>query len=471
VNFSDLSSIGAGAGAAAEAGDRTADIALFGPPVDAAAESETDHEEGEFGALLDLLALATQQILTPATPPLPEAAGPTPGTLESVTAKERTAVDATEMFRQLTARTATPEPAPGTEASLAFPALEEVAGTLGQESSAPDQAALGPNGKPATQAADKAHDARKFVQQAIAGAQQSAVADAEQGGDVTPVAQPADVSSTPVAAPAVGTEHTAPVGRAIDVEAAKPVEQSTAVEQVARDASEAPTVPRLTTTHIVHAAPEKPGATEPQAAVAADPVVAAPQATASSGLSGEHGQGDGSPSRGEHAADRGTSRNATGGSHAESAPVVETFSPQLAARIYEAAAAAAAPGTPEAGELADVVPQIVRSIHLQSAGDVGHARVQLRPEHLGEVIVELRVEQGEVIASLEAAVPEVREWIESRAGELKEALGAQGLELMHLSVRDHEESRREQPREHEQPRRQRRQAQNTQAVRFDLPAV
>jgi flagellar hook-length control protein FliK len=149
--------------------------------------------------------------------------------------------------------------------------------------------------------------------------------------------------------------------------------------------------------------------------------------------------------------------------------VVEAFSPQLAARIYESAAAAAASPSPETGELVDVVPQIVRSIQLQSVGEVGHARVQLRPEHLGEVVIELRVEQGEVIASLEADVPAVREWIEARADDLKQALGAQGLELLHFSVRDREESRREQPRE-QQPRKQKRQPGGDQPARFELAA-
>jgi flagellar hook-length control protein FliK len=64
--------------------------------------------------------------------------------------------------------------------------------------------------------------------------------------------------------------------------------------------------------------------------------------------------------------------------------------------------------------------------------------VQLRPEHLGEVLVDLRVEHGEVIASLKAEVAEVREWIQARVDELRTALQAQGLQLAHLTVGDHE---------------------------------
>jgi chemotaxis protein MotD len=455
VNFADLSSIGAGADAA----DRTADVLALGVPADEPVENDADREEGQFGALLDLLALATQTAPRP-----PEAAGPTPGTLESVTLKERPAVDATEIFRQVTALAAT-APEPGTEASLAFPAIEE--GALEQEPPpvAPPSLAAGER---VAQTVDAAREARALVTQAMAAARKAAAADKAPVAESKPVEPPSSAASASPPELAVAKAPGSAARQQVDIEVAQAVEPAgIPTERLARATTEVPAVPKQVATPVAPAVPETAAPVEPQVVVSASAVAAAPADAASSGLLGDSAsQGDRPSSDGERAPS-----GQAGDARQPEATVAEPFSPQLAAKIYESAAAAASSLSPEMGELADVVPQIVRSIHLQSAGEVGHARVQLRPEHLGDVLVELRVEQGEVIASLEASRPEVREWIESRAEELKQALGAQGLELLHFSVRDGEESRREEPRERQQPRKQKRQAHDDEAVRFELPAV
>jgi flagellar hook-length control protein FliK len=467
MNFSDLSSIGAGA--AVDSDGRAADIARMGGaqgvPPDEAVESDSDREEGEFGALLDLLALATQAALPPAASRSQEAVGPTPGTLESLTVKQRRAVDVTEIFRQVTALAATTEPEPSPDASLAFPALDESGHEQGPS---PVEVASLAAGAGTARTADAAREARALVEQAMAAARKAAAAEAVPTTDSKPVSQPLPAATT-IAPEAASTKDVAVVARQkVDVEVAQPVDTTAPpAEQRPGDVSELATVPKLVTAAVAQVVPDKAAAAEPAAAVPPNAVAAAPEATTSSSLLGENAsQGDGESPDGERAPS-----GQSGGARQSEATVIEPFSPQLAAKIYESAAAAASSPSPEVGELADVVPQIVRSIHLQSAGDVGHARVQLRPEHLGEVLVELRVEQGEVIASLEADVPAVREWIEARANELKEALGAQGLELLHFSVRDREERRREEPPEQQQPRKQKRHARSTEAVRFELPAA
>jgi flagellar hook-length control protein FliK len=466
MNFSDLSSIGAGA--AVDSDGRAADIARMGGvpgvPPDEAVESDSDREEGEFGALLDLLALATQAALPPAASRSQEAVGATPGTLESLTVKQRHAVDVTEIFRQVTALAAS-APEPSTDASLAFPALDESGHEQGPS---PVEVASLAAGEGTARTADAAREARALVEQAMAAARKAAAAEAVPTTDSKPVSQPLPAATT-IAPEAASTKDVAVVARQkVDVEAAQAVDTTAApAEQLPGDPSELATVPKLVTAAVAQVVPDKAAAAEPAAAVPANAVAAAPEATSSSSLLGENAShGDGPTPDGERAPS-----GQSGGARQSEATVIEPFSPQLAAKIYESAAAAASSPSPEVGELADVVPQIVRSIHLQSAGDVGHARVQLRPEHLGEVLVELRVEQGEVIASLEADVPAVREWIEARANELKEALGAQGLELLHFSVRDREERRREEPPEQQQPRKQKRHARSTEAVRFELPAA
>lgn len=96
------------------------------------------------------------------------------------------------------------------------------------------------------------------------------------------------------------------------------------------------------------------------------------------------------------------------------------------------------PAAGEIDELPDLTPQIIRSVRMQVAGDVGHARVHLRPEHLGELVVDLRVDEGDVIATIRSDVREVREWIQARSEELRSALGASGLTLVHVAVNERE---------------------------------
>jgi hypothetical protein len=110
--------------------------------------------------------------------------------------------------------------------------------------------------------------------------------------------------------------------------------------------------------------------------------------------------------------------------------------------------------------------QIVQSLRLHATSGGGEARVQLRPEYLGELTVRVVVEDGVVTARLEAERPAVREWIERHEVMLRQALGEHGLTLDVLSVsergssdevlddRDRENaSDREQPDRNRRPRR------------------
>lgn len=131
--------------------------------------------------------------------------------------------------------------------------------------------------------------------------------------------------------------------------------------------------------------------------------------------------------------------------------------PSAAAPRVEASIAA--PPVPAEAGLAD---QIVHSLHLHATAGGGEARVQLRPEYLGEVTVRVVVEHGMVSARLEADTPSVREWIDRHAVSLRDALGEHGLTLQELTVADPRESggwadsaSRERPSE-EPPERQRR---------------
>ncbi|MEZ5284215.1 MAG: flagellar hook-length control protein FliK [Vicinamibacterales bacterium] len=106
--------------------------------------------------------------------------------------------------------------------------------------------------------------------------------------------------------------------------------------------------------------------------------------------------------------------------------------PHLAGAAQAQAAGGPAPGAPPAEvELPD---QIVQSLRLQVGRGGGEARVQLKPDYLGELNVRVTVENGVVTARLEAQVPAVREWIERHEASLRQALGDQGLKLETLVV-------------------------------------
>ncbi len=98
-------------------------------------------------------------------------------------------------------------------------------------------------------------------------------------------------------------------------------------------------------------------------------------------------------------------------------------------------AAPAAAG--EGASLDEVLPtQIIRTIRLQWQAGQGEARVQLRPDYLGELTVAVKVDHGAVTATLHAEAPEVRRWLESHSGSLRDALAEQGLRLDRLIVAD-----------------------------------
>jgi flagellar hook-length control protein FliK len=107
--------------------------------------------------------------------------------------------------------------------------------------------------------------------------------------------------------------------------------------------------------------------------------------------------------------------------------------------------------------------QIVRSIRLQWNAGSGEARVQLRPEYLGELSIAIKVDQGVVTATLHTDTPDVRRWIESHASSLREGLLEHGLRLERLVVSGDpgakapaESNEREPDRQHEEPPARRR---------------
>jgi len=116
--------------------------------------------------------------------------------------------------------------------------------------------------------------------------------------------------------------------------------------------------------------------------------------------------------------------------------------------------------TLDASSGAEVTDQIVRGMQLQVKGNVGEARITLAPEHLGEVVVEMRVEKDGVVATLRADTPAVRGWIATHQDDLRAGLADVGLRLddLQVSERDSQRGRQHSPADQQPqtPRRPRR---------------
>ncbi len=113
--------------------------------------------------------------------------------------------------------------------------------------------------------------------------------------------------------------------------------------------------------------------------------------------------------------------------------------------------------TLDASSGAAVTDQIVRGMQLQVKGNVGEARITLAPEHLGEVVVEMRVEKDGVVATLRADTPAVRGWIATHQDDLRAGLADVGLRLDDLQVSERDSHRgRQQPPADQQPQTPRR---------------
>jgi flagellar hook-length control protein FliK len=91
--------------------------------------------------------------------------------------------------------------------------------------------------------------------------------------------------------------------------------------------------------------------------------------------------------------------------------------------------------------------QIVRAIRLQWQGGIGQATIRLQPEHLGSLVVSLRVDGGVVSASVRAETPAVEQWISANERDLRSGLERQGLTLDRLVVNPDGHERRHSARD------------------------
>jgi flagellar hook-length control protein FliK len=209
----------------------------------------------------------------------------------------------------------------------------------------------------------------------------------------------------------------------------------------------------------------------PETAVAVSGGVSA--ATQTMGQSGQFGQR--SDTRGDEAGVRTAAPVTLTGVRAEAA--VQAFT-NLAAESAGAGAgltetmptagldAAASVVSPEEG--AANVHAMVRAMRMQVTNGGGEARLQLNPEHLGQVTLTVKVEQGRVAAHIQAETADASRWIETHQSNLRSALEEQGLEVKELLVSTDPDGRRE--REQSQPQQKARTARRPdgEAPKFEI---
>lgn len=118
-----------------------------------------------------------------------------------------------------------------------------------------------------------------------------------------------------------------------------------------------------------------------------------------------------------------------------------------ASSFANAIAVAQGTGEPKAAELPDsTVLDLVRAMRMQATEGGGEARIQLRPEHFGEVTISIRVEEGQVLARVQAESASVREWLQNNQNVLRHQLAEQQLTLDRLEVAEPAES--QEPKQH-----------------------
>jgi flagellar hook-length control protein FliK len=162
----------------------------------------------------------------------------------------------------------------------------------------------------------------------------------------------------------------------------------------------------------------------------------------------------------------GSARDAnTGSAPVFSLPVQPVAPAPVAAPIVMAAPATATTD-------AENVETLVQTMRFTVKAGGWEATVRLKPEHMGEVTIALRVDGKNVSAVVQAESAAVRQWLTSQEEAIRSGLSEQGLQLDRFTV-SRDGQRREAEEQHaQQPprRRAQRQAQMGNEPRFEVVA-
>jgi flagellar hook-length control protein FliK len=82
----------------------------------------------------------------------------------------------------------------------------------------------------------------------------------------------------------------------------------------------------------------------------------------------------------------------------------------------------------------EIVQQIVGSAKLRLSNGQNEIRIQLKPEHLGQVRLNISTDQHQVMVKVVAELPVVKELLETNLPQLRSELQGQGLEIDKFDV-------------------------------------
>lgn len=177
---------------------------------------------------------------------------------------------------------------------------------------------------------------------------------------------------------------------------------------------------------------------------AAQPVVAGPanhvdRGGDASGARSPRAGADGGVAALQAAGGRGSGANLTGNSQpGGNLPGITAMSNQAKNDRAGPTGEAARASSPQQlrTEQAEIAPQVAKGLASLVLKDGGRAQIQLRPEALGRVDVDLAVEQGIVRATLSAENETARELLRDQLDQLRSLLEQRGLRVESLEVSD-----------------------------------
>lgn len=85
---------------------------------------------------------------------------------------------------------------------------------------------------------------------------------------------------------------------------------------------------------------------------------------------------------------------------------------------------------------------LVRALSMRMNQDVSEIRFRVKPEHLGELVVKVRMEGGKLAAQAEVAHPAVKAALEQQLPQLRELLSSRGIDLERFDVHAEREGER-----------------------------
>jgi flagellar hook-length control protein FliK len=135
------------------------------------------------------------------------------------------------------------------------------------------------------------------------------------------------------------------------------------------------------------------------------------------------------------------------------------------------------PATMAAPVLAPILPQdqtanidqLVQTMRVMVKEQLTEATVHLRPQHFGEVSIQVRLDGKSVSAIIQTESSQVRDWMLGQEGTLRSGLSEQGLQLERLVVqRDGRQDRRDNGQQQPERRRQRQRHQSESQQTFEI---